>query len=164
VASSHLGWIYYLAGKNDEAIKQCKKILELDPNSFPARRYLGLAYEAKGMYAEAIAEFQTGVKLSGSPLMLGLLGHAYAASGKRAEAQQVLSDLQQLQGQRYVSPYTVAAIYAGLGDKDQTFKWLEIAVEIRDIWLMNLKVDPVFAKLRSERKFTDILARIRLRP
>lgn len=164
VASSHLGWIYYLSGRNDEAIKQCKKILELDPNSFPARRYLGLAYEAKGMYAEAITEFQTGVKLSGSPLMLALLGHAYAASGKRTEAQQVLTDLQQLQGQRYVSPYTVAAIYAGLGDKDQAYRWLETAVEGRDIWLMNLKVDPVFAKLRSERRFTDILARIRLRP
>ncbi|HET9528137.1 MAG TPA: tetratricopeptide repeat protein [Pyrinomonadaceae bacterium] len=164
VASSHLGWIYYLSGRNDEAIEQCKKILELDPSSFPARRYLGLAYEAKGMYAEAIAEFQTGVKLSGSPLMLALLGHAYAASGKRTEAQQVLTDLQQLQDQRYVSPFTVAAIYAGLGDKEQTFKWLDKAVEIRDIWLMNLKVDPVFAKLRSERQFTDILARIRLRP
>ena len=164
VASSHLGWIYYLAGRNDEAIEQCKKILELDPSSFPARRYLGLAYEAKGRYSEAITEFQTGVKLSGSPLMLALLGHAYAASGKKAEAQQVLVDLQQLQDQRYVSPYTVAAIYTGLGDKDQAFKWLETAVEERDIWLMNLKVDPVFAKLRPERKFTDILARIRLRP
>src|SRR5688572_16050432 len=164
VASSHLGWIYYLAGKNDAAVEQCKKILELDPSSFPARRYLGLAYEAKGQYDEAIAEFQTGVKLSGSPLMLALLGHAYAASGKRAEAQQVLADLQQLQGQRYVSPFTVAAIYAGLGEKEQTYKWLETAVEARDIWLMNMKVDPVFAKLRSERKFNDILARIRLRP
>jgi tetratricopeptide (TPR) repeat protein len=164
VASSHLGWIYYLAGQNDKAIEQCKKILELDPSSFPARRYLGLAYEAKGMYPEAIAEFQTGVKLSGSPLMLALLGHAYAVSGKTAEAKQVLSDLQQLQGQRYVSPYTVAAIYAGLGDQGQAFKWLETAVEERDIWLMNLKVDPVFARLRSHRQFTDILARLRLRP
>ena len=164
VASSHLGWIYYLAGQNDKAIEQCKKILELDPSSFPARRYLGLAYEAKGMYTEAIAEFQTGVKLSGSPLMLALLGHAYAVSGKTAEAKQVLDDLQQLQGQRYVSPYTVAAIHAGLGDRDQAFKWLERAVEERDIWLMNLKVDPVFAKLRSHREFTDILARLRLRP
>src|SRR5689334_18516201 len=164
VASSHLGWIYYLAGQNDNAIEQCRKILELDPSSFPARRYLGLAYEAKGMYPEAIAEFQTGVKLSGSPLMLALLGHAYAASGRSAEAKQVLADLQQLQGQRYVSPYTVAAIYAGLGDDEQAFKWLERAVEERDIWLMNLKVDPVFAKLRSKRQFTDILARIRLRP
>ena len=163
-ASSHLGWIYYLAGQNDKAIEQCRKILELDPSSFPARRYLGLAYEAKGMYPEAITEFQTGVKLSGSPLMHALLGHAYAASGKTAEAKQVLVDLQQLQGQRYVSPYTVAAIHAGLGDDEQAFKWLETAVQERDIWLMNLKVDPVFAKLRSKRQFTDILARIRLRP
>ena len=153
-----------MSGKNDEAIVQCRKILELDPSSFPARRYLGLAYEAKGMYPEAIAEFQTGVKLSGSPLMLALLGHAYAVSGRTAEAKQVLNDLQQLQDQRYVSPYTVAAIYTGLGDQEQAFKWLERAVEERDIWLMNLKVDPVFAKLRSNRQFTDILARIRLRP
>jgi DNA-binding winged helix-turn-helix (wHTH) protein/TolB-like protein/Tfp pilus assembly protein PilF len=164
VASSHLGWIYYLSGKNEEAIEQCKKILDLDPNSFPARRYLGLAYEAKGRYPEAINEFQTGVKLSGSPLMLALLGHAYAASGKRAEAQQVLNDLEQLQTQRYVSPYTVAAIYAGLNDQDQAFNWLEKAVGERDIWLMNMKVDPVFAKLRTNRKFSDLLARIRLRP
>jgi len=164
VASSHLGWIYYLSGQNDNAIEQCRKILERDPSSFPARRYLGLAYEAKGMYPEAIAEFQTGVKLSGSPLMHALLGHAYAVSGRTAEAKQVLNDLQQLQAQRYVSPYTVAAIYAGLGDQAQAFKWLETAVEERDIWLMNLKVDPVFAKLRSQRQFNDILGRIRLRP
>ena len=164
VASSHLGWIYYLAGDNDKAIEQCRKILELDPSSFPARRYLGLAYEAKGQYAEAIAEFQKGVRISGSPLMLALLGHAYAASGKTSEARQVIADLQQLQGQRYVSPYTVAAIHAGLGDHEQAFKWLEAAVEERDIWLMNLKVDPVFAKLRTNRRFTDLLALIRLKP
>jgi hypothetical protein len=96
--------------------------------------------------------------------MLALLGHAYAASGKTAEAKQVLSDLQQVQEQRYVSPYTVAAIYTALGDQDQAFKWLDTAVAEHDIWLMNLKVDPVFAKLRNNRKFTDLLARIRLRP
>ena len=104
------------------------------------------------------------VLLSCNLAMLALLGHAFAVAGKRAEAQQVLSDLQQLQEQRYVSPYTVAAIYAGLNDQEHAFKWLDKAVEERDIWLMNLKVDPVFAKLRSQRKFTDILARIRLRP
>jgi hypothetical protein len=58
----------------------------------------------------------------------------------------------------------VAAIHVGLGDQDEAFKWLELAVEERDIWLMNLKVDPVFAKFRSNRRFTDLLARIRLRP
>ena len=169
-ASSHLGWILYLSGRNDEAIAQCTKILNLDPNSFPARRYLGLAYEKKGMYAQAIDEFQKGVKISGSPLMLALLGHAYAASGKTREARQVLSDLHDLsesreaESRRYVSPYTVAAIYVGLGDKDQAFKWLEQANEERDVWLMNLKVDPVFAKLRSDKRFQDLLTRAGLRP
>jgi DNA-binding winged helix-turn-helix (wHTH) protein/TolB-like protein/Tfp pilus assembly protein PilF len=168
-ASSHLGWILYLSGRNDEAIAQCSKILGLDPNSFPARRYLGLAYEEKGMYPQAIAEFQKGVKLSGSPLMLALLGHAYAASGKKAEARQVLNDLHDLGESRgetsgYVSPYTVAAIYTGLGEKDQAFKWLERAYEERDVWLMNLKVDPVFAKLRSDKRFQDLLTRAGLRP
>ena len=167
-ASSHLGWILYLAGRNDEAIEQCTRILRLDPNSFPARRYLGLAYEQKGMYSQAIDEFQKGVKISGSPLMLALLGHAYAASGKTKEARQIISDLQDLnesrEARRYVSPYTVAAIYAGLGDKDQTFKWLEQAYEGRDVWLMNLKVDPVFAKLRSDKRFQDLLTRAGLRP
>jgi DNA-binding winged helix-turn-helix (wHTH) protein/TolB-like protein/Tfp pilus assembly protein PilF len=168
-ASSHLGWILYLSGRNDEAIAQCKKILNLDPNSFPARRYLGLAYEQKGMYQQAIDEFQKGVKISGSPLMLALLGHAYAASGKTAEARKVLSDLHDLSeardaGTRYVSPYTIAAIHTALGDKEQAFKWLERANEERDVWLMNLKVDPVFAKLRADKRFQDLLTRAGLRP
>jgi len=164
IASSHLGWILYLSGQNDQAIEQCTRILELDPNFFPARRYLGLAYEQKGMYQKAIAEFEKGVQLSGSPLMLALLGHAYAASGKTAEARKVLSELHDLQETRYVSPYTVAAIYTGLGDKDNAFKWLEKAFDERDVWLMNLKVDPVFSRLRTDKRFGDLLTRAGLRP
>ena len=163
-ASSHLGWILYLSGKNDEAIKQCTKILDLDPNSFPARRYRGLAYEQKGMYREAIEDFQKGVQISGSPLMLALLGHAYAASGNKSEAQKVLKELDDLQNQRYISPYTVAAIHAAMSEKDRAFEWLEKAYEERDIWLMNLKVDPVFSKLRSDRRFQDLLTRSGLKP
>jgi DNA-binding winged helix-turn-helix (wHTH) protein/TolB-like protein/Flp pilus assembly protein TadD len=167
-ASSHLGWILYLSGRNDEAIAQCTKILSLDPTSFPARRYLGLAYEQKRMYPQAIEEFQKGLKISGSPLMLALLGHAYAASGKTTEAQQVLSDLHDLSqakdARRYVSPYTVAAIYAALNDRDQAFRSLEQAYDARDVWLMNLKVDPVFVTLRSDKRFQDLLNRTGLRP
>ena len=63
-----------------------------------------------------------------------------------------------------MSPYTVAAIYTGLGDKDDAFKWLEKAFEERDVWLMNLKVDPVFSRLRTDKRFGDLLARAGLRP
>jgi DNA-binding winged helix-turn-helix (wHTH) protein/TolB-like protein/Tfp pilus assembly protein PilF len=163
ISNSHLGWILYFAGRYDEAIAHCKRLLDVDPNFFPARRYMGLAYEQKGMYAEAIDQFQQGVKLSGSPLMMSLLGHAYAASGKKAEARRILAELDQ-QKQRYVSPYTIATIYAGLGEKDQAFKWLEKAFEERDIWLMNLKVDPVLKNLRSDQRFANLLQRIGLVP
>ncbi len=164
IASSHLAWILYLSGKTDQSIEQCNKMLNRDPNFFPARRYLGLAYQQKGMHDKAIAEFQRGLQLSGSPLMLALLGHAYAISGKTAEAQKVLGELRELQNQRYVSAYTVAAIYAGLGDKDEVFQWLEKAFEERDVWLMNLKVDPVFIKLRSDSRYQNLLTRAGLRP
>lgn len=164
IASSHQGWILYLAGRNDEAIKEGTKLLDLDANFFPALRYRGLAYEQKGMYREAISDFQKAVKLSGSPLILALLGHAYAVSGQKAEARRVLDELRNLQERRFVSPYTVAAIHAGLGEKDQSFKWLERAYEERDIWLMNLKVDPAFTKLQSDRRFPDLLTRVGLRP
>jgi len=80
----------------------------------------------------------------------------------------VISDLHDLsesrETPRYVSPYTVAAIYAALNEKDQAFKMLEQAYEERDVWLMNLKVDPVFAKLRSDKRFQDLLTRAGLRP
>jgi DNA-binding winged helix-turn-helix (wHTH) protein/TolB-like protein/Tfp pilus assembly protein PilF len=163
IGNSHLGWILYLAGRYDEAIAHCKRLLDVDPNFFPARRYLGLVYEQKGMYREAIDQFEQGVKLSGSPLMLSLLGHAYAASGKKSEAKRILADLDK-EKQRYVSPYTIATIYAGLGEKDQAFKWLERAIEDRDIWLMNLKVDPQLAPLRSDKRFENLLRRIGLTP
>jgi hypothetical protein len=100
--------------------------------------------------------------------MLALLGHAYAASGKTKEARQVLSDLHDLsqakEAMRYVSPYTVAAIYAALNDKNEAFKWLEQAYETRDVWLMNLKVDPVFVTLRTDKRFQDLLNRAGLKP
>lgn len=161
ISNLHLGWVLYLAGRYDEAIEHSKKLIEIDSNFFPAYRYLGLAYEQKGMYREAISEFEKGVKLSASPLLIAHLGHAYAASGNKAEARRILAELEQ-QKQKYVSPYRVAAIYAELGEKDEAFAWLEKAYNERDIWLINLRVDPVFKTLRSEGRLADLLHRLGL--
>ncbi|MGA9771017.1 MAG: winged helix-turn-helix domain-containing protein [Blastocatellia bacterium] len=163
ISNAHLGWILYLSGKYDEAIEHCKRLLDVDPNFFPAHRYLGLTYEQKGMHKEAIAEFQKGLALSKSTLMTALLGHAYAISGKTSQARQVLAELQR-PDQGNVSSYMVAAIYAGLGEKDQAFKMLEEAYEERDMWLVNIKVDPVFSPLRSDQRFRSLLERTGLVP
>jgi eukaryotic-like serine/threonine-protein kinase len=163
VISSHKAWALYFAGQYDQAIAICKKTLELDPNFFVARRYLGLAYEQKGMYAEAISEYQQALALSGgSTLMIAHLGHAYAASGDKIRAQQSLTELEERSKQGYVSAYLTAVIYAGLGEKEKAFEWLEKAYEERAEFLIYLKTDPRLEPLRSDPRFIDLLRRIGL--
>ena len=165
ITNTHQSFILYFAKQYDEAIERCKKAIELDPNFFAARRYAGLAYAQKGMYDEAIAEFQKAVNLSGgSPLMKAELANVYGAAGKRAEAERILEDLK-LQGkQRPGSGYLFALVYVGLGDTDKTFESLEQAYEERAEFLVYLNVDPRMQSLRSDPRFADLIRRIGLNP
>jgi len=159
------GWILYFDRQNDQAIERFRKTLELDPNFWVAHWTLGRAYEQKMMFAEAIAELRRAIALSaGSPLSLAALGHAYAVSGQTIEAQNVLAQLKESSEKRYVSPYSIATIYAGLGEKDQAFRWLERAYEERSGWLIWLRAEPVSDPLRPDPRFQDLLRRIGLPP
>src|SRR5207249_8185152 len=115
IISNNVAAHFYFARQYDQAITQAWKVLEMDPNFYVAHCTLGLAYEQKGMYEEAIAEFQQAITASGGdPEIKSLLGHAYALLGHRDAAQQVIDELQELGRQRYVSAYDVATIYTGL--------------------------------------------------
>lgn len=161
VSGSQLAWVLYFAGQYDQGIDICKKTLELDPNFYVARRYLGLLYEQKQMYPQAIAEFQQAVALGGgSLLMKAHLGHAYAIAGDRAQAQQILNELQARAAQAYVPAYLAAVIYAGLGDKDRAFAELEKAYEARDEFLVYLKTDPRLVPLRADPRFGSLAQRL----
>src|SRR5262249_51757143 len=161
IINADLAWNYYLARRYDEAIEQCRNTLELDPNFFPAHRYLGLAYEQKAMYAEAIAELTKAATLAGGSAQLkAALGHAYAISGRKSEAREILGELEETAKVRYVSPYDIATVYAALGEKDQAFNWLHKAYDERSDWLAYLKVNPVFDNLRSDPRFIDLLRRV----
>jgi hypothetical protein len=85
------------------------------------------------------------------------LGYAYAVSGNRAEAEEVLNQLRALSAQKYIPPFTIAVIYAGLGDKDQAFAWPQKANEERSVWMPWLKVHPKFDKLRSDPRFANLV-------
>jgi tetratricopeptide (TPR) repeat protein len=161
VSQSQLAWVLYFAGQNDQGIAICKKALELDPNFYVARRYLGLHYEQKKMYPQAIAEFQQAVALGGgSLLMKSHLGHAYAVAGDRANAQVILNEMQSRAAQTYVPAYLAALIYAGLGDKDRAFAELEKAYETRDEFLVYLKIDPRLEPLRADPRFGSLAQRL----
>jgi tetratricopeptide (TPR) repeat protein len=135
----------------------------VDPNDAGANIILGEIYEQKGMYDEAIAAYQKAISASErTSTILGLLGHAYATSGRRAEALKILAELEEMSTQKYVSPYDMAVLYTGLGEKDRAIEQLNKAYEQRAGWVINLKVEPLFDPLRSDPRFADIVRRMSL--
>lgn len=162
-----VGTAYYYARDYDRAIQQFQKTLELDPN-FPLVLWaLPAAYEQKGMYDRAIVEFKKGVALRGGTewsFSMSGLGHVYALSGKKAEALAVLAELTQTSRQEYVPADSIALIYAGLGEKEQAFTWLEKAYAEHAFKMAWLKVDPQWDSLRSDPRFADFLRRVGLPP
>jgi hypothetical protein len=65
-------------------------------------------------------------------------------------------------GRRYLSPFHIAVAYAGLGDKDAAFRWLERAYAEHASFMDGIKVTPAFDGLRSDPRFVALLARMHL--
>jgi serine/threonine protein kinase/tetratricopeptide (TPR) repeat protein len=159
----NLAFVFWLARKPDQAIEQSRKTLELDPSFTIAHISLALGYLEKSMYKEGIAEIEKALVISpGNGLALAELGYAYAVSGRRADAQKVLDQANDLSKQKYVPAVFWAAIYSGLGEKDKAFEWLGKAYEER--FLVYIKVSPLFDPLRSDPRFADLLRRTNLQP
>jgi len=163
VMNLHLGWHYIYAHQYDLAIEQFRKTLEMDPNYGLTHWYLGQAYAQKGMYAEAETELRKAKNLLQQIVAVDAdIGYAYAASGKGGEAKKVIDELKQLSKQRYVSSYYIALIYAGLGEKDLAFEWLENAYKERSDLLVYLNRDPRLDSLRPDPRFADLVKRVGL--
>lgn len=157
--------ILYTARRYDQAIEQCRQALELDPNFLTIYRWLGGAYEQKGLYEQAAAaHLKDRVFWMLSPETEAPLRAAYAASGWRGYWQKMLDLKKEQAKDGYVMPYIFAAIYARLGEKDQAFAWLERTYEERSAWMVWLKVEPRFDSLRSDPRFADLLRRVGFAP
>ncbi len=160
VLSDDISSAYYFGGRYDESISQIKKSLEIEPNRSEAHVGLGSTYLQKGMYSEAIKEYETAIGEVGRiPGALALLGYAYAVHGRKAEALKLLDELSR---QKYVSPYDLAIIYTGLGQKDDAIIQLNKAYEERAGWIIYLRVEPLFEPLRHDPRFTELVDRLRL--
>ncbi len=164
VASADVGYRLYAARRYAEAIAPIQKVLEFNPDFTPGHRYLGQVYEANRMYRPALSELRKTVELSGAPMDVAALGHAYAVSGQRTEARKALQKLEQLARQRYVSNYDRALICVGLGENDRALAWLERAFQERSPWMIHLKDDPRLDPLRADPRFPDLVRRVGLPP
>ena len=152
------GMVYYNSRKFDLGIEQCQKVLDLDPSFLFVRFFLGINYFAKEMYEEAIKEFQLSAEIF--LYSQSMLGYAYALSGKRDEAVQILDQLYERSKKNYVSPSSFAFIYAGLGEYDRAMECLEKGYDERDMQLLFLKVSSYFDILRDNPRFQDLLQRM----
>jgi len=159
------GAAYFYAGRADEGMASMQKALELDPSFSDASLVLARAYLTQGMYQQAISELEKVRMLNGKEaLVLGALAHVYARAGQREEALKLLGELKRIEAEErgFVPPFGIIWAYAGLGDKEQAFAWLERAYEERADRIVWLNSDPLLEPLRSDPRFHELVRRVGL--
>lgn len=167
VINADIGLHLYDMRRYDDAIKQLQKTLELEPNFVLTHAVLSMVYIRKSRFQEAISELQEVIRLAGNkpedvPDAMGILGYAYAVSGREDDARKTLDSLREISERKYVSPFSIALVYAGLSDKDSAFAWLQKAIDERSSYIIRIAVDPLWENLRTDPRFKELLHQIGL--
>jgi TolB-like protein/tetratricopeptide (TPR) repeat protein len=165
VIDMEMAWNLYMARDFQGAEERSWKALAVEPRFAAAQHTLGLAYEQMEMREEALVEFRNARTCSGDhPATVAALGHAYANAGRRSEASEILRELQQMSERRTVSPYWHGILHSGLGEDHLALESLAKAYQERDVWLIWLKVEPRFDRLRSNPRFQELVRGVGLLP
>jgi adenylate cyclase len=156
---SYVATAAYLAdNRSDDAIVEGQRTQQLDPHYFYLDSALAAAYREKGNFTDAIALYtkaQEETHLPSSGLAI-----TYARTGQQIEARKILDQLMQERRSRYISAQIIAAIYVGLGDKEEAFRWLELAATEHSGILQWIAFLPEFRPLRPDARFPNLLRRI----
>jgi TolB-like protein/Tfp pilus assembly protein PilF len=154
---------YYFGREFQRAVDECEKAVQLDPNHFMPHYILGRAYRRLGKGEKAIAQLKAARECSDdAPLVDAVLGLAYATGGQMDDAQKMMASFKTAAKKRYIPPTYFGMLFAGLGDKDQAFKWLEKALTERADGLTWLTVEPMLDGLRDDPRFHDLVRRVGL--
>ena len=136
----------------------------MDPTFGLAYLCIGISYVNVGRFKEGIPQLQKGTELlPGDPYSMEQLGIAYALSGDRARAREVLRKLQD-PSQPHLPAYSIAMVYAGLAEKEQTISWLKKGYEERNDDMIYLKIEPVLDPFRSDARIQDLIRRVGFPP
>lgn len=158
-----VGDMLYYSRRYDEAIAQCRQTLERDPNFYLAHLLLGLAYQQKKQHLEMLREYQL-AQAGGKDeaWALAAAGEGAAASGNLKEARTTLAELKRRNQHGQEVAYSIAAINAELGQRDEAFAWLDTAYRQRIGSMIVIKVDPILDPLRDDPRFARLLSRMQL--
>lgn len=157
------GRVHYIAREYDQAVEQSRHAIDLEEYFYLSRLFLGHALRAMGDHTAALIAFESAAQLtSNHPTVTAELGHSYALIGDDKRALETLDELARLRsrGEPYVSPYLLAHVYIGLDDRERAFKWLELAFEHREAYLIFLATDPIYDRLRIDSRFTELVKRV----
>jgi eukaryotic-like serine/threonine-protein kinase len=154
--------VYLARGDVNSAIEEARKVIDLDPRYPRGHSQLGFAYLRQGNYSEGTAELRKAVDLSSDRQAFAGLGYAYAVSGRRAEALAILKELETRYERHEALGQDLAAVYAGLGDKNQAFAWLEKDFQARSGVLSRTRWYVYFESLRSDPRYADLFRRMGL--
>lgn len=159
----HLGWMLFEARRYDEALRELRSALALQPNDAVALWDLGIVFMDQNQSGGAIPVLEKALSASNRSVgIVGSLAKAYAQAGRRSDALRLLGELKRRRKAGFVPAGPFVNAYIGLGDKDQVFTWLEQGYEEHSNILRFLKVDPAFDPLRGDPRFADLLRRVGL--
>ena len=162
IISNNIASSYQTLNDHNASIESSLKLIELDPNFSAAYESLGLSYIKLGRNAEGISALEKAVELSDrAGPKLADLGYGYAVTGKRKEAIAIVKELEEKYAKKEANAQNIAAAYAGLGDKDKAFEWLETAFRTKGD-LTYIKWAIAYESLRDDPRFKDLLKRMGL--
>jgi adenylate cyclase len=160
--NQNVGYIYYQSRQYDKAIDQMRKTIRID-STFPyGNAELGDCYFMKRQYDIAYDAYQTEVRVTGDSTNIFLLACVDAVTGRRKEALALYDKLKEISNRKFVATSYFVFIEIYLGNKDKAFKLLERAVEEKDPYMINLKVEPKFDPIRSDPRFAHLLKEVHL--
>jgi TolB-like protein/Tfp pilus assembly protein PilF len=160
LAHAIAGQYSYQARAYDEALQRLRHALAIDAEFWISHIVIGKVYEVLGRPLAALDAFQQALAYSsGNTEALSLKGHTLASSGREIEAREVMAALEQIATRKFVPPYNIALIAAGLGHDQLCFEWLDRAYQSRDVHMVFLPVDPKWDAIRDDQRFLELLRR-----
>ncbi|HKA22100.1 MAG TPA: protein kinase [Blastocatellia bacterium] len=153
---------YVERGDLTSAEKECRRLIDLDPNFWSAHQTLSIVLVKQNRNTEALVEAQKSIELSNrSNASLAFLGHVYGRLGQKNEAQSVIKELEDRHAKEQADGRDLAVAYSGLGDKDHAFAWLEKAFQYHSSSLSALRLEPALDSLRDDPRWDDLQRRVR---
>ena len=142
------------------ALQFARQAIVVDPEFWIGLFQLGQAYEQSGESELALEALNKAERFSGgNSKAISLRGYLFAKLGRANEAREVLSTLEAIARERYVPPYAMALVHAGLGESELALEWLDRALAVRDVHLAFLPVDPKWDAFRGDPRFQALLKR-----